>query len=65
MFNVPITRRRFFFADPYFAAQWPDYEGVRSAVSGGSEGAWKRLEADFCQQSHCMVSNLVTDDLKK
>ena len=68
MFHVPITRRRFFFADPHFAANWRDYEQVRGGVlccNKEKRPTWKQLEADFCQIAPCMADDLVGDDLKK
>jgi hypothetical protein len=65
MFNIPITRRQFFFADPYFAANWPDYERLRGAMIGDEKSGWKRLEAIFCHQSHCMLGNLIEEELKQ
>ena len=71
MLSVPITQRRFFFADPHYAVNWRDYEWVRSAIigdeeqrTGGKNDAWQRQESDFCQQAHCLESQLIEKDLK-
>jgi hypothetical protein len=62
MFNVPLTRRRFFFADPYFQSKWSDYDKVRSSLSQEPTDSWKRFEDDF-RNATCMTSDLVESDL--
>ncbi len=62
MFNVPLTRRRFFFADPYFEANWPEYKRLQGTLSEEPNTTWKRFEADFRNQT-CMASDLVESDL--
>ena len=62
MFNVPLTRRRFFFADPYFESCWEDYDQVRSLLAKEDNSTWKKFE-DKMKEQPCMSSDLVASDL--
>jgi hypothetical protein len=66
--SVPITRRQFFFADPFFASNWPNFEKVRDAVNEESGDVWKRL-ANEMQRQPCIAGDgggvIGGDDIKK
>ncbi len=62
MFNVPITRRRFFFAEPHFQSSWEGYDKVRNTLEHEPNENWKRFENKMREQP-CMASDLIESDL--
>ena len=50
MSSVHIHRRRLFFADPIFAANWKDFERIGEALREEPGDAKKRLAEDLRRQ---------------
>merc|ERR1719402_645105 len=55
--KVPITLRNSFFDDQYFKTTWDNFENMKINMTRESEEIWKRVEKEFKQMQHCMLSN--------
>jgi len=60
MFMIPLTRRDFFFEDPYFRTHWHDYGRLHAFMFQQPRSVWSRVDDEFLQLA-CMANNIMAD----
>jgi HSP20 family molecular chaperone IbpA len=60
MFMIPLTRRDFFFEDPYFQTHWQDYGRLHAFMFQQPRSVWRRVDDKFLQLA-CMANNIMAD----